>query len=207
MLIALLGSAVAASLITALFSKAQMDKGAVIDNIIKERKAWRDKLRTLVSDTEFFFNKNDSSGVACIEAQLVVLLNPYDKEDLAIVNALNRIPERWEEAHLQEFMDRVAYLLKHDWERVKQESTTRISPQTLALASFVVALIITAAEWAFAWDDGLHMAKHLAFWLAAAFFIVAVAANRPKGALSAKKVLRWVVNEPFREPYQARNKR
>jgi hypothetical protein len=208
MLIALLGSAVAASLITALFAKAQTDKSAIVDNIIKERKAWRDKLRALVSYTESSFKTQDSSGVACIEAQLVVLLNPYDKEDLEIINALNRIPEHWEKAHLQEFMDRVAYLLKHDWERVKQESTTRISPQTLALASLAVALIVAVTEWAFALEASLQMAMSLALWLAAAFFFIAATANRPKkGALSLKKILCWVFNEPFREPYRERNTR
>lgn len=207
MLVAVLGSAVVASLITALFAKAQTDKGVFIDNIIKERKAWRDKLRDLVSDTQSCFKAKDSNGVACIEAQLVVLLNPYDKEDLEIVNALTRIPENWEIAELREFMDRVAYLLKHDWERVKQESTTRISPQTLALASLVVGFIIAATELTFAFEGILQIAKLSAFWLSAAFFFIAVIANRPKKPLLPKKILYWLLNERFREPYCKRDMR
>tara|TARA_R110000823_G_scaffold47903_16_gene121950 strand:+ start:42438 stop:43061 length:624 start_codon:yes stop_codon:yes gene_type:complete len=207
MLVALLGSAVAASLITALFAKAQTDKGAIVDNIIKERKAWRDKLRVLVSCTEGFFNKRDSGGLASIEAQLVVLLNPYDSEDLAIIHALNRIPEKWEKAHLEEFVDRVAYLLKHDWERVKQESGTRISPQTLALASLVVAVVVTTTEWVFGLEASLQIGRDLAFWLAGAFFFIAVTANPPRAPFSYKKILYWIANESFREPYRERNDR
>lgn len=206
-LISLLGSAVAASLITALFSKAQMDKSVIIDNIIKERKAWRDKLRSLVSDTEYFFKNKNANGIACIEAQLVVLLNPYDEEDKAIVKTLNTIPSKWDRAQLQEFMDRVAYLLKHDWERVKQESTTRISPQTLSLASFSVAIIIIATELFFSLDAVAHSVKILSLWLAATLFFIAIITNYPKKPLSRKKFLSWLINKPFREPYRDRNKR
>ncbi|MEA2119949.1 hypothetical protein [Halovibrio sp. HP20-50] len=206
-LIALLGSAVAASLITALFAKAQSDKSAVVDNIIKERKAWRDKLRALVSETESAFEARNSNSVASIEAQLVVLLNPYDKDDLDIIRALKQIPGSWEQASFQEFMDRVAYLLKHDWERVKQESTTRISPQTLALASFVFGLIIFFTALVFDLGAELLIARHLAFWLSGVFITVAVVSNRPRGKFTAKKILCWIANEPYREPYKDRDKR
>lgn len=205
MFVALLGSAVAASLITALFTKAQSDKGAIIDNIIKERKKWRNRLRHLVSDVESCFRNEDSNGIASIEAKLVVLLNPYDEEDKGIIKALTKIPNKWKREDLQEFIDRVAYLLKHDRERVKQESTTRISPQTLALASFVVWLVATAIEWFFDWEDSLQIFKHYALWLACAFFIVAVipfaVKFRKRPSFLWKKLLCWITNETFREPY------
>ena len=147
MLVALLGSAVAASLITALFAKAQTDKGAIVDNIIKERKAWRDKLRVLVSCTEGFFNKRDSGGLASI------------------------------------------------------------SPQTLALASLVVAVVVTTTEWVFGLEASLQIGRDLAFWLAGAFFFIAVTANPPRAPFSYKKILYWIANESFREPYRERNDR
>ena len=84
-------------------------------------------------------------------------------------------------------MDRVAYLLKHDWECVKRESTTRISPQSLALASFVVGLIVAVTEWAFSLEAESRIAKHLAFWLSGAFITVAVVSSCPSGRLSAKR--------------------
>ncbi|SDX50449.1 hypothetical protein [Nitrosomonas oligotropha] len=145
-LAAILNSAVIASMITALFSKAQSDKSAKIDNIIKERKAWRDKLRELVAEVETYTQEQNLKGIASAEARLVVLLNPVDRDDLAIIKALNKIPAGWDKECLQEFMDRVSYLLKHDWERAKQETTTRISPQTLALASFFLFLVIITSE-------------------------------------------------------------
>ena len=66
------GSAVAGSLITALFTKAQSDKSAIIENIIRERKKWRNRLRDLMSDVESCFKNKDSDGIASIEAKLVV---------------------------------------------------------------------------------------------------------------------------------------
>lgn len=208
MYVALLGSAVAASLITAIFTKAQSDKGAIIDNIIKEREKWRNRLRYLVSDVESCFRNKDSNGIASIKAELMVLLNPHDEEDKGIIKALTKIQDKWERKDLQEFIERVAYLLKHDWERVKQESTTRISPQTLALASFTVWLIATVTGWFFDWEDSFQIFKNLALWLACAFFVVAVIPCvwklRKWPPFSWKEFLCWVTNEPFRKPYCTR---
>jgi len=206
-LAALLGSAVVASLITALFAKAKSDKDAIVDNIIAERKAWRDRLRDLVSGTERCYRVRDPNGIASIEAQLVVLLNPYDKEDLKIIEALKNIPDGWAQAQLQEFMDRVAYLLKHDWERVKQEATTRTSPQSLGLAAFVVGLIVVVSEWRFGLGSSLQTVQNVAFWLSAVFFFISLFNIRLTRAFSIKKALCWITNKPCREPYRRRDER
>lgn len=214
-LVALLGSAVAASFITAYFAKLQSDKSAIIENIIKERKAWRDKLRNLVSYVESCYKENDSNGLTSVEAQLAVLLNPYDEEDLLIIEALRRIhkDKKWQEEDLEEFIDRIAYLLKHDWERVKQESTTRISPQTLAIASLFVGLMSWAAESLYAWEPSLQTVKWVAFALTGTFFCVALIANLPnlsnllRAPSRVKRILCWINNEPFREQYRNRSER
>ena len=204
-LAAVFSSAVIASVVTSLFAKAKSDKDAKIDNIIKERKAWRDKLRELVAEVETCAQRRDSKGIAFAEARLVVLLNPVDEHDLAIIKVLNRIPEAWSKECLQEFMDRVSYLLKHDWERAKQETTTRISPQTLALASFFVFLVIMASERILLERGDAHdlNLKSLALWLSMVFFFVALMSFVNKyllksvKSLSWRKVLCWLTHEAF----------
>lgn len=216
LLLAVFGSAAGASAITALFSKAQTDKAAKIENIIKERKAWRDKLRSLVFEVTAHFEKKDAQGIQSAKTSLAVLLNPYDKKDGLIIESLSLIPDGWNTGQLQEFTDRIAFLLKHDWERVKQESTTRISYQTLGLASLVVGLLTTLSEVIFHWDNELSTLNNTAFWLAAVFFFIALIANPPKRLFSGKrpfswlqikKLLSWAQNEPFREPYIERSNR
>lgn len=204
---AVFGSAVIASVITSMFAKAQSDKHAKIENIIKERKAWRDKLRDIVTEVETYAQQQDSEGIAFAEARLVVLLNPLDKMDLAIITALNSIPEAWSKECRHEFMDRVAYLLKHDWERVKLESTTRISPQTLALASLFVLLVTVTSELTLLGWGAAHNLKVSALWLSMMFLSVAVVANRPKGKISFRKLFYWVTNESIREDYRRRDAR
>ena len=213
-LAAVFGSAVIASVITSLFTKVQSDKSAKINNIIKERKIWRDKLRDLVVEVVACTQRQDSQGIASAEASLVVLLNPVDKKDLAIIEALNRIPAAWSGECLQEFMDRVSYLLKHDWERAKQETTTRISPQTLALASLFVWLVTVASEQLMPLEWGVvYTLEVSALWLSAVFFFVAFIVLIVKYllkcdiSLSWRKFFCWLTNEPFREEYRRRDKR
>ncbi|MNQ97107.1 hypothetical protein D3C85_1127380 [compost metagenome] len=52
-----------------------------------------------------------------------LLLNPLDPEDIAILKCIEGLSECTEpEKRLPEFSKRVAYLLKHDWERAKREA-------------------------------------------------------------------------------------
>ena len=45
-----------------------------------------------------------------------------------------------EKNDLEEFNDRVSYLLKHDWDRVKIETNTSVSYQSLLVASVWLAI-------------------------------------------------------------------
>jgi len=51
-----------------------------------------------------------------------LILNPFDKEDRAIVALIHQLKSNADESHLTEFADRIALLLKHDWERAKWEA-------------------------------------------------------------------------------------
>jgi hypothetical protein len=50
-------------------------------------------------------------------------LNPFDQEDEGILAVINTVKNRDTlDVKLPEFADRVALLLKHDWERAKHEA-------------------------------------------------------------------------------------
>lgn len=134
LIIPILASSVIASLLTAIFSKFNNDKNILIENVVKERKTWRDKIRSLVLEAENGFQKKDENRINCILAQLTVLLNPMDKKDIEILESLKKTKISWDRINIEEFYNKVSLLLKHDWERVKKETKTNVSAQTLLLA-------------------------------------------------------------------------
>ncbi|GEM_PF-2084930 len=137
----IISTSVVVALISATFTKLSADKKIKIDNVTKERKEWRDRLRKLVVKTAIAFQKSDTKKLQKIEVELIVRLNPEDKCDMAIVESLKKLSRSLDEKDLIEFSDRVSYLLKHDWERVKKESETNISSQTLAIATFFATIL------------------------------------------------------------------
>ncbi len=142
----IISTGVITAIITALFGKLSSDKALKIENITKERKEWRDQLRLLIARAVKAQQDKSINDIQLIEAELVVRLNPEDKDDLSILESVKAIKDEWSDDALQEFCYRVSYLLKHDWERVKQESTTKISPQTLAITTLFVMFAGMAVE-------------------------------------------------------------
>jgi hypothetical protein len=137
---AIVGSSVIAAIVTAYFTKLINDKKNIIENVVKERKKWRDRIREIVQETSDIFEHKSIADLNNIKSQLTVLLNPMDKSDIAILESLNKIKESWEINALEEFNDRVSYLLKHDWDRVKIETNTSVSYQSLLVASVWLAI-------------------------------------------------------------------
>lgn len=137
----ILGSGIFGSLITLLFTRYDKDKSIIIKNITQERQKWRKKIRKLA----FKINKNSLNGnwdkVTEARSQIQTLINPYDKNDINIIDNLVSLEVNKDFSTLQEINDGISRLLKHDWERVKKETTFFITAKGLMLASFVVAFI------------------------------------------------------------------
>jgi len=120
----ILGSGVVSSFVTSFINKIQNDKNIRIENITKERKAWRDKIRELTKEVNIKFYKNEFLEIKFLISDFVIRLNPKDKEDQKIIEVLYLIVELnqgTDESKIIEFNKRIALLLKHDWERVKKE--------------------------------------------------------------------------------------
>lgn len=95
-------------------------------NIIQERKEWRDKIRDLTSElNRTNFKSCEKIDYQRIKSEFQTRLNPYseDEEDKKIIETLDKFIQNREKETLNEFNERVSYLLKYDWEIVKIEST------------------------------------------------------------------------------------
>ncbi|MFS1467955.1 hypothetical protein BCU33_018040 [Vibrio lentus] len=134
---AILGSSVLTALVTQFFLKWKADKQISIENITHERKEWRIRLRELLVELIEAVDKKDRLTARKIEAELIVRLNPEDKEDLKILNLFPSIYQDWNEEAIRELSDRLSYLLKHDWERVKGEINGGFNVYSFLSASII----------------------------------------------------------------------
>jgi hypothetical protein len=115
-----LTSTVVAGLVAGLVSLRVAERRIAIENITQERAKWRDRIRLKAADAFFAIRTSDHSTIAELQSAFSLLLNPLDQEDIAIVSSI--APGDANPDQAKEFSDRVALLLKHDWERAKHEA-------------------------------------------------------------------------------------
>ncbi|OOE81421.1 hypothetical protein BZG72_11180 [Salinivibrio sp. PR6] len=137
----ILGSGIFGSLITLLFTRYDKDKSIIIQNITQERQRWREKIRDLVVDINESSIGNNWQKVTEARAQLQVLVNPYDENDKGIIDRIVTLEVNKDTSALLEINDSISRLLKHDWERVKKETTFFITAKGLMLAAITVAIL------------------------------------------------------------------
>jgi len=119
-----LASSVFASVITAYASRRSSERLIQIENITKERKNWREKIREQALEVQRAVTNKDDTKLAELRLTFSLILNPDDKEDRAIISLIGRLASTKspDEKVFVEFSDRLALLLKHDWERAKMEA-------------------------------------------------------------------------------------
>ncbi|OLQ89651.1 hypothetical protein BIY22_19225 [Vibrio panuliri] len=208
-----LGVGLVSAFVTALFSKLVADKNHKIENITRERKEWRDRLRFLVVEITKAQQNKDLNSLKQLEAELIVRLNPQDTEDLAILNAIEEVGKSWSDDSVRVLCDRISYLLKHDWERVKQETTSKVSSQSLTTASIVATLLMSAffgftfGYWLPIVLSGLFLTSIFALPTLIHWFVIKryLAGKTEKASLKA--VVAYLCNDIQRDKYEKRSKR
>jgi len=117
-------STVVSALVAGLFAERSSKRAIQIENITKERAKWRDKIRELTLAVHKAATQKNRALLKEQRLNLSLNLNPIDTEDTAILTAIDKmtLSEQLDEKMLQEFSDRVALLLKHDWDRAKVEA-------------------------------------------------------------------------------------
>lgn len=111
-------------LLGVVFQKVSTDKEKYVENITKERKEWRQTIREL---TEKLNEKNADYNLLKVKFQ--IRLNPLESsenQDWEIVELFNKLENEKsrciQKQLVEELNQRIALLLKHDWERVKLEA-------------------------------------------------------------------------------------
>jgi hypothetical protein len=117
----LFSSGVIAALVAALVALVTTERRLAAENVTQERTKWRDKVRCLADDVykAFLVGESDANVYQRLRAQLTLRLNPHDKLDQQILELI-RVDGA---GSADEFIQRVALLLKHDWERAKREAS------------------------------------------------------------------------------------
>ena len=119
----ILTSAVVAALIAGLVSLRGSERKIQIENITQERAKWREKIRSNALLVHQAASLGEKAKLSELHLSFQLLLNPFDKEDEAILAAITALSSTKDvDPRLPEFAGRVSYLLKHDWDRAKYEA-------------------------------------------------------------------------------------
>lgn len=101
-------------LVTGVITTYTFHRKIQVENILQERTKWRERIRELASRIATNPKPKDI-------AELEIRLNPLDVYDKKIVFLAKRLQES--NKCKNEFLHSVALLLKHDWERAKNETS------------------------------------------------------------------------------------
>ncbi|MDH5573840.1 MAG: hypothetical protein OEY89_18895 [Gammaproteobacteria bacterium] len=118
-----LSSGVVAGLVAALVALRTSERNIVIENITKQRQVWREKVRDLALRINDTYQRNEKSTLQGYYIELQLILNPNDKNDLSILDTLWEMINEERSSNLNIVLsEKLALLLKHDWERAKLEA-------------------------------------------------------------------------------------
>ena len=123
-------SAIIGGIIVAISAQSIVQRRIQMENVTQQRAKWRKEIRKLAPKVHDLIMKEDYSvlGNRTLELQKYqiifrTLLNPTDPEDSEIIKVVSRacIAEEDAKELAKEFGERVSLLLKHDWDRAKEE--------------------------------------------------------------------------------------
>jgi len=120
---AFLSSSVVGGLVAGFVALRSGERKIQIENVTQERAKWREKIRIKSIEVHQAAVADNSAKLAELHLEFSLNLNPFHQEDkdiLAVINALKNRDTL--DVKQSEFSDRVALLLKHDWERAKHEA-------------------------------------------------------------------------------------
>lgn len=119
----ILTSAVVSALIAGLVTLRSSERKIQIENITQERAKWREKIRSNGLLVHKAAVAHDAAKLAELKLVFRLLLNPHDSEDNLILQCIDDLKSAIDPTpRLSEFAGRLAFLLKHDWQRAKHEA-------------------------------------------------------------------------------------
>ncbi len=136
-----LTSTVVAAIVAAAVAVWTTQRRISVENITQDRRDWREKVREKSLFVHDALISRDSDLLNRLRAEFRAILNPCqdEDEDKAIVSCISLPEEGTELDRAEEFAQRIALLLKHDWERVKLEAGP-ISLRVKGLRRLLIAM-------------------------------------------------------------------
>lgn len=121
--------AVIGVLFTAIVTLYNFNKNIRVEQITKERTKWREEIRRISRElVSLDYVTKDPDKLLIIEqkkisllSELEIRLNPYDNYDVDILRYANK--ELFIQENREAFLLAISFLLKQDWEVVKNESS------------------------------------------------------------------------------------
>jgi hypothetical protein len=95
-----------------------------IENITKERAKWRDNVRKKALKVHQAAVEKNVTRLQELHLEFTLILNPRDPEDRSILVLIQQLWSNSSESKLTELGERIALLLKHDWQRAKREASS-----------------------------------------------------------------------------------
>ncbi|MDP2829541.1 MAG: hypothetical protein Q8O37_13145 [Sulfuricellaceae bacterium] len=118
-----LTSSVVGGLVAGFVALRNSERKIQIENVTQERAKWREKIRAKSNEVHRSAVVSDAPKLFELLLEFSLNLNPFDPEDGAILTVIKELNvSDGREAKLAEFAERIALLLKHDWERAKHEA-------------------------------------------------------------------------------------
>ena len=148
-------STLLATIITSVFNLLSNKRKDYTENIIKERKTWRDEMRAI--SLSISKSKNVTELKIAI-SELKVRINAYGIaynsifadshiwEQIFVVESIENVSSMQLDNIKQKFVNQISCLLKYDWERAKTEIKGNIHTRVV-----VVTLIISFLLYSFRW--------------------------------------------------------
>ncbi len=119
----LVSSAVVAATISAFVSLRTTARNINVEHVTRERAKWRDKVRDKALQVHQAIALDNASRLAELHMEFSLIVNPFDAEDRQILSLIQPVADATtKQSALAQFEDRVALLLKHDWDRAKLEA-------------------------------------------------------------------------------------
>jgi hypothetical protein len=118
----ILASTVISAIVAAVVATWTAQRKISIENITQDRRAWRENVRVKALSVHDALISRNKESLDRLRAEFTAILNPRDEDDIAIVRCISLPNVGKELDHAEEFAERIALLLKHDWERVKLEA-------------------------------------------------------------------------------------
>lgn len=180
LVLAVIGSSVIASSVTAIFTKINSDKSLKLKYITEERRKWRDAIRDSIVRLRKVYNssydiKNKKKIYSEIKTYILLRLNPNDKNDRQIIELLDEFIQTNNIEKLKKIEEAMAYLLKFDWERAKKESNTKSLTRYSILLWPILLIIFLTVEDIYKYKESFKvLLKNITDWKVITLSIVLI---------------------------------